>query len=226
MIEQAVIEHRIQKHIIGVLIHNKNARFRDLRPPKTDTNLFSYHLKILLKTGFITKQTDGYTLSHQGLVYADRVSIKKLNLRTQPKIISMLLIQNSEGDVLLQKRKKQPYINTWTLPYGKIHIDDRTIQKAAKREAREKLAITTDSLRHAGDAYIRVYVGDEILSTTLAHVFRYETDTLTASEDLVWVAPLELASLPLAPAVESVVARCFFGDSYFFVEFDEQWQAA
>lgn len=223
MFEQATIEHHIQKYIIGVLIRQKFARFRDLRPPKTDTNLFSYHLKVLIRQGWVEKVNQGYTLSPAGLSYVDRVSIQKLNIRSQPKIISMLLIQNSEGDVLLQKRTKQPYIDTWTLPYGKTHIDDPSIRAAAEREAMEKLGLETTALRHAGDAYIRVWLDGQILSTTLTHVFRSETDDITLTESLAWVKPLQLSKRPLAPAVEAIVTRSFFGDDHFFAEFDEDY---
>ncbi len=219
MIEQLAVDHHIKRHIIDVLMYHESARFRDLRPPRTDTNLFSYHLKALLKSGFVEKNDEGYTLSVAGLSYVDRVSTEKKAIRTQPKVITMLLIQNGEGDVLLQKRNKQPYINDWTLPYGKLHIEDTTVKDAAEREAEEKLAVTDAILRHAGDCYIRVNVQDEILSTTLVHLFRFETDTIVPSENLQWVQPHKLGKYRLAPAVEEIVARSFFNDPFFFEEF-------
>lgn len=225
MFEQQPIDHHIQKYIIGVLIHKKQARFRDLRPPRTDTNLFSYHLKSLQKCGLVSRCSEGYTLSPQGLAYVDRVSVKQLNVRSQPKIITMLLIQNGEGEVLLQKRSKQPYIDTWTLPYGKTHVDDESIREAARREAMEKLQLDNVSPRHVGDAYIRVRLNGAIMSTTLAHIFRFESDDIEPNDTLRWVPPLSLAKLSLAPAVESIVARSFFGDNHFFAEFNEVWAA-
>ena len=223
MFEQKSLQHHIQKYIIGVLIHRKYARFSDLRPPKTDTNLFSYHLKVLIKEKWVEKTEAGYTLSKNGLTYVDRVSLEKLNIRSQPKIITMLLIQNSEGDVLLQKRSKQPYIDTWTLPYGKTHIDDETIEEGARREAVEKLSFTPETIRHAGDAYIRVVAEGEILSTTFVHVFRFETDDIAETDSISWVQPLKLLRLNLAPAVEDIVSRSFFGDNHFFAEFTHDW---
>lgn len=223
MFEQKSLQHHIQKFIVGVLIHKKHARFRDLRPPKTDTNLFSYHLKVLMKENWVEKTDLGYTLSKNGLAYVDRVSIEKLNIRSQPKIITMLLIQNSEGDVLVQKRSKQPYIDTWTLPYGKTHIDDDSIEIGARRESLEKLNYTPEVIRHVGDAYIRVVIEGELLSTTLAHVFRFETDSIETNDSLQWVQPLKLPRLNLAPAVEDIVARSFFGDKHFFAEFTHDW---
>jgi 8-oxo-dGTP pyrophosphatase MutT (NUDIX family) len=223
MIEQIAIEHHIQKYIIGVLYHQRIARFRDLRPPRVDTNLFSYHLKLLLKAGFLEKCDGGYTLGRAGLLYVDRVSEARMNVRTQPKIVTMLVIQNGDGDVLLQRRTKQPYIDSWTLPYGKLHIDDATIRAAAQREAMEKLGVSDATPRHAGDCYIRVYDGSELLTTTLAHVFRFDRDDIEAGDNLQWVRPHKLQQLTLAPAVEKIMTRAFFNDPYFFEEFDETW---
>jgi ADP-ribose pyrophosphatase YjhB (NUDIX family) len=223
MIEQVDISHNIQKHIMSVLMYQEFARFRDLRPPRTDTNLFSYHLKALLRSGFVQKTDEGYRLSQNGLAYVDRVSTAKMSIRTQPKIITMLVVQNSDGDILLQRRTKQPYINAWTLPYGKLHIEDKTVIAAAQREASEKLKLDDQILRHVGEAYIRVRVGDDLLSTTLAHVFRFERDDIVMNDSLTWVKPHKLSLLRLAPAVEQIITRSFFGDDFFFEEYDAYW---
>ncbi|HMS93433.1 MAG TPA: NUDIX hydrolase [Candidatus Saccharibacteria bacterium] len=219
-----MISHHIQKHIVGVLIHQKYARFRDLRPPGVDTNLYSYHLKAMQKDGWVEKTTEGYTLTQNGLAYVDRVSLKKLNVRSQPKIISMLVVQNSDGDVLLLRRTKQPYIDTWTLPYGKTHIDDPSILEGAKREWREKLGDEPATIVHAGDGYIRVKKDETVISTTLAHVFYITDDNVQMNGKLQWVRPHKLTQYDLAPAVEQIVARTFFRDQYFFEEFEEEWQ--
>ena len=223
MVNQMTLTHHIQKYIVETLMYQKAARFRDLRPPKTDTNLFSYHLKALIKSGLVEKSEQGYSLSTAGLSYVDRVSTESHTVRSQPKIVTMLLVQNSDGQVLLQKRSKQPYIDTWTLPYGKLHIEDATLEKAAMREALEKLNLKNAPVCHVGDCYIRVMVEGDILSTTLAHIFRFETDEVKENERLKWVEPLDLATLPLAPAVEQIVARAFFHDQFFFEEYEQQW---
>lgn len=204
-------------------MYKEFARFRDLRPPHTDTNLFSYHLKALIKAGFVQKTDDGYRLSQRGLAYVDRVSTEKMAIRTQPKIITMLVVQNSDGDVLLQRRTKQPYINAWTLPYGKLHSEDQTIEIAAKREAKEKLQLDDQNLRHVGEAYIRVSIDDQLVSTTLSHIFRFERDDIQMNDSLMWIQPHKLSQLKLAPAVEEIVTRSFFNDAFFFEEFETKW---
>jgi ADP-ribose pyrophosphatase YjhB (NUDIX family) len=224
MIEQTIVTHHIQKHIIDVLMFHETARFRDLRPPKIDTNLFSYHLKLLIKSGLVKKIDGGYTLGNDGLAYVDRLSSANLNVRTQPKVITMYVVQNSDGDLLIWRRKRQPFINAWTLPYGKLHIDDISLEAAARREIGEKMAIKDkQEFRHIGDCYIRVTADNELLSTTLAHVFRFERDNITTHDNLMWVKPHKLSHYRLAPAVEAIVARSFFNDTFFFEEFDATW---
>lgn len=226
MIESISVNHHIQRHIVDVLMYQKIARFRDLRPARVDTNLFTYHLNALLKSGLVLKVDGGYTLSNSGLAYVDRVSAENKRIRKQPKIITMLLVQNSNGDVLLQKRNKQPFIDTWTLPYGKLHIDDNTAKSAASREAYEKLGLKDQEMTHAGDCYIRVKLeGGEVLSTTLAHVFKFDRDDISTNENIEWARPHKLSKYQLAPAVEAVVARCFFNDPFFFEEFEEAYES-
>lgn len=223
MIESVSVSHHIQRYILDVLMYREVARFRDLRPPKTDTNLFTYHLNSLVKANMIQKVEGGYNLTRLGLSYVDRVSEEKKIIRTQPKIITMLLIQNSDGDVLLQRRTKQPYINAWTLPYGKLHIEDETLEAAARREASEKLGLENQNVVHAGDCYIRVRSGGEMLSSTLAHVFTFNRDDIQTTDDIIWARPHKLGEYRLAPAVEAIVARGFFRDPFFFEEFESDW---
>lgn len=223
MIDTIEINHHIQKHILSILLHQKIARFREMRPPKTDTNLYSYHLKLLQKADIIAKTNGGYQLTPKGLAYIDRVNAEKFFIRQQPKIVTMLVIQNSEGDILLQKRTKQPYIDCWTLPYGKLHINDESLIAAAQREAFEKLGLANQKLTHAGDCYIRVKNGEDTISNTLAHIFRFERDNIATSDTIQWARPHKLKRYQLAPAVEQIMTRTFFHDHHFFEEFEEDW---
>lgn len=222
MIEQDIIKHHIGRAIIAHLHTHEYARFSEMRPDGIDTNLFTYHLKLLMKSGHVKKVEQGYTLGENGLVYVDRVSSVKMKLRPQPKIITMLLIQDGYGNILLQKRAKQPHINTWTLPYGKLHMTDASVSAAGLRESKDKLDYMPQDIRHVGDCYILTNqtIGDSITQTrTLAHILRFETDSIQPNESLQWVKPLNLHTLTLAPAVEQIVARAFFNDDFFFEEF-------
>lgn len=215
------IKHTIQKHILKVLLHQRYARYRDMRPLRVDTNLYSYHLKQLLKTSMILKTENGYTLGVKGLVYVDRLNAERAFRREQPKIVTQLVIQNSDGNVLLQRRNKQPYIDLWTLPNGKLHMDDVSLVTAARREAKDKLGIEQETMRHAGDCYLRVLSeSSEIITLTLAHVFAFERDDIPQSDSVKWVKPHKLHTYELAPCVEQIIARTFFKDPFYFEEFE------
>ncbi len=223
MIDNIPIEHHIQKHIIGVLMHHKVARFRDMRPPQTDSNLYSYHLGSLLKNKMVEKTDGGYTLTKKGIAYIDRVSTATLDVRLQPKIITMFVVQNSEGQVLLVRRQRHPFIGTWSLPNGKVHSTDASVMESARREAREKLGVVNQSMTHAGECYIRTLHDGEVVMSTLAHIWKFNSDEIASSENMGWVKPHRLNEMELAPAVENIVARTFFNDPYFFEEYEENW---
>lgn len=222
MTDRPVPDHTIQRYVIDMLMQQKFARYSDMKPPKVDGNLYSYHLKVLQKKRLIAKRPEGYTLTREGLVYADNANVLTVKPGVQPKVTTMSVIQNSDGDVLLFQRKRQPFIGTWSLPYGKIHVDDASVLASAQREAREKLGLDQPPLVHAGDCYIRVHDHDEAVMSTLAHVFYYETDEIKPHERLQWVRPHKLAQYDLAPAVEQIVARTFFRDPFFFEEYEVQ----
>ena len=111
----------------------------------------------------------------------------------------------------------------WTLPNGKLHMDDSSLHDAAKREAKDKLGIEQHEMRHAGDCYLRVTDGDEIVTMTLVHVFAFERDDIPLTDTLQWVRPHKLQQYELAPCVEQIVARTFFKDPFFFEEFSVEW---
>lgn len=223
MIDTTAVNHHIQKHILSVLMHQRYARFRDMRPPRVDSNLYSYHLKLMMKNGLVDKTEQGYTLGLGGVLYVDRVSTASVSVRQQPKIITMLVVQNSEGDILLYKKSRQPFIDLWNLPQGKLHIDDESIQAAARREIKEKIGDIDVKPEHAGDCYIRMKRDGEVVMSTLAHVFRFESDEIAEGESLHWARPHKLHQYELAPAIEQIIARTFFRDPYFFEEFEVDW---
>ena len=220
MSKKYIPKHKIQTYIIDVLMRQKYARFRDMRPVKADTNLYSYHLKVLQQEGFVVKSDDGYTLGKNGLIYANRNNASKSVIgEVHPDVRILLVIQNSNGDILLQKRDRQPFIDSWVLPGGSVRDSDSTIAAAAKRIAGESLQLQSVAPRHAGDCYIRILDENQVMMSTLVHVFRFETNELVPDDLLSWARPHKLGQYDLAPAVEDIVTRTFFNDPYFFEEY-------
>ena len=206
------IKHPIDVRIMAVLSRREFARFVDLKDKKTDTNLLTYHLKKLQTHSYIQKTKTGYTLAQNGIAYIENLT---KNVHT-PHVRVMILIQNSEGDVLLVKRPMQPYINTWTLPFRDLDVGDRSLAIAAAR-----IGVGAPPLRHVGDAYIRTVSGSDIVSSTLVHVMRGESDSFTIDGEHQWVQPYRLVNERLTPGIEQFITRSFFGDTFFFEEYEE-----
>ncbi len=223
MTKTILIKHVIQQHIINLLSERETARFSDLRPPSTETNLFAYHLQVLVRRGLVAKVNDGYKLNLEGLRYARATSSDNAPHSSQPDVMSVLVVQNSNGDLLLQRRDRQPYINTWTLPGDRLYSDDQTAAAPIRRIVEDQFQLAAINLRHAGEAYVRVYGPSDLITSTLTHVYRLESDDVRLDDNLVWVQPHRLGAYRLAPGTESIVTRSFFNDDCFFEEYDEQW---
>jgi ADP-ribose pyrophosphatase YjhB (NUDIX family) len=219
--------HYIQKHILKTLMYTKYARFRDMRPPKVDSNAYSYHLRMLQKEGLVEKTEEGYKLAPAGLFYVDRVSMTNLEPRLQPKVITMIVVKNHIGDVLLYSKLRQPFIGSWVLPFGKVHLDDENIDTAATRELSEKAGIDLKKVSHRGDCYIYAKVNGQIVSSVMAHIFSAALDTGevdTEKHAVRWVSETERGQLQLGPAVEEIVAETETDQGFFFKTFDVNWR--
>ena len=238
------IKHQIGRDIMAYLASHEQARFRDMRPVDVTTNLFTYHCKLLIKAGLVDKNDAHYALTAKGRAYVDRYMDVAVP-RHSPKVVVMLLIQDGCGNVLVQKRHRQPYMGAWTLPSAEMLIDDISVIAAAERIARQRLHFVPSSLRHVGDCYSTVGAYATVAAAptdggvltdgavisltteqrfvtetrTLVHVVRFETDELPEAATTKWIEPLAIARMDAAPGVEQIIARAFFGDTFFFEEF-------
>ncbi|QQS68607.1 hypothetical protein IPP24_01080 [Candidatus Saccharibacteria bacterium] len=241
-------KHPIQHYIVTYLSTHESAHFIDMKPQKVATNLFTYHLKVLVENDFIRKNRNTYYLTQKGCGYIFRASQNHPELSARAITKAAFIIQDGYGKLLVRKRDIQPGINRWELPSGDILADDYSIELAARRICYDSFRFDPHVLRHVGDCYVTVLaetdehrdeppgghmVEGELIkingekrqiveSKILLHVIRIETDAIVATSNLQWIEPLAMSQIPLAPAVEQIVTRAFFGDDFFFEEFTEQ----
>lgn len=217
--------HHIQKHILKELSVNKTRRYSEMRPPRIDSNLYSYHLKSLMRDQLVTKQDKTYCLAPKGLAYAERISIDKFEPRLQPKILMIFVIENEHGEIMLWQKSKQPFVETWSLLSGKVHLEDESLASAINRELLEKFN-SSHQTQHVGDCYIRAYVENELVSCVLGHVC---TLCLPKESQLHsrtrWAQKSALPSLDLAPATAQIIQEAQADQSFFFKEYNIQVSA-
>lgn len=132
--------HHIQLDIIAKLCEQSPQRFTQLHPLEIPNNVFSYHLKKALESGYIVQtNSNAYEPTRKArklLSYVD----SSTRHNTSPKMITMLLVKDTSGRILLLRRNSQPFPHWYGLPSGMVHSDER-LEDAARRELAEKTGI-------------------------------------------------------------------------------------
>lgn len=212
--------HYIEKHILKTLCYCKWARFRDMKPKNVDSNLYNYHLKLLMKDEMIEKLPGrGYRLLPKGMRFIDHVSIKNVEPRLQPKLLTKIVSINSDNEILLWPKHKQPFIGQWSLPSGKMHYDDSSVEHAVRREIRYMTLDEPRNLQHRGIVEFQAAIAGTIVSHTIAHVF---TASLTnVRHDFTKSIPLvHVPSLMLSPGTKETIEATYGHSTFFYEKYD------
>jgi 8-oxo-dGTP pyrophosphatase MutT (NUDIX family)/predicted transcriptional regulator len=169
MLEPKVMHH-IQRDILRSLLSAPNLRFKDIKPAGLESNIFMYHLKTLIKEDLVEKTDGGYTLTSKGKHFVDRANLESLKVRIQPKTITILAIENTDGKLVILERLHQPFINHKGFPSGKIHYGESLLQ-AAERELLEKTGFTGIPLTFRGNFIMRYDKDGATVNHIIGYVF-------------------------------------------------------
>lgn len=214
--------HIIQREILAKLITNPYLRYSKLKPKNIESNHLIYHLKVLMRDGLVVKNEDGlYLLSSKGKQLADSMSLTNYQPRKQPNIVTLITAQNSKGQWLVYKRKRQPLINQVGFVYGKLHLGE-TVEQAAHRELKEKTNLECE-LTHRGDGYITIYEQNEVVSQVMFHLFYGKNPYGEISKTnkpgvAAWAWEAEFAHPPFMPSMQDLVEKINTSKDRFFVE--------
>lgn len=216
--------HFIRRDILKELALRKWARFSDMRPKRVESNLYNYHLKGLIKDGYVENvKGKGYRLSPAGLRYADHVSFETFWPRWQPKSTTCLVTENN-GKVLLWKKHKQPFIDKWSLPSGKIHFEDASIEEAMRREISYFIDPSNVDLERAGVLEYTAYIGEDVVTHTIAQVFKSVIDSkVVTSERVEWLDIADLKATDMAPGTKEMIEAVRKHKDIFMESLEIKW---
>jgi len=204
--------HWIQRHILELLMTHSTMRFSELRAEGVESNLFQYHLRHIIRKGLVEKSGEGYRLAPAGLYYADRFSPIYKGERPQPKIITIVVLKDDKGRVLLQKKPRQPWLGTYHLPAGKVHAGETTNQ-AATRELEEKTGIHIDDMRFRSLTHVQIFKSGELVSDYFGFIFAANCEDVVGDG---WYDPDEgLNEIELEPGVKAILGFEHLGDGEF-----------
>ena len=139
--------HLAQTKILRELLFMPAARFAELQKASgLESDHVKFHIKQLVKLGYINKIGNAYQLSVIGKEYANKLDTDAGVIERQPKVAVLLVVEryNSKtriAEYLLQKRLKHPYFSFWGAPTGKVRWGE-TLLDAATRELKEETGLT------------------------------------------------------------------------------------
>ena len=171
--------HHIQRDILRRLLTAPALRFKDLKPAGMESNIFMYHLKTLIKENLVVKIDGLYTLTSKGKHYVDRSSLDSLNVRIQPKLITILMVTRQDGKIAILERLHQPFLGYKGLPSGKVHYGE-SLHRAAERELQEKTGMTDVKLALRGTFIMQFTRADEVVNHIIGYVYSGTLTSMTA----------------------------------------------
>jgi len=145
--------------ILRELLFNPNSRFTDLNIQGLSNDHFSYHIKVLIQDGYVTKNESKYLLTNKGKEFANRMDTDNTEIEKQPKVAVIIIATkniNGKKHLLVQERTKEPYFGYYGFITGKIRFGEK-VSETAKRELKEESGL------EGGNIVIKRIVHDHVV---------------------------------------------------------------
>ncbi|WP_299836735.1 NUDIX hydrolase [uncultured Jannaschia sp.] len=129
-------------------------------------------------------------------------------MTSHPKLGALAVVPR-DGRVLLVARAKSPNRGLWGFPGGHVELGETGLEAAA-RELAEETGVVAAPLRYLGNIDLIVREGGRVAHHYLlaAVLCEWRSGEPVAADDALdarWVAPDEMAALPLTPNVDRVL---------------------
>ncbi len=139
--------HKAQVSILRTIRRAELSRYSHLmRPTGMDSDSFKFHLRKLIKNGFITKTCEGdYQLTPSGKEFANNLDRVNRTVQKQPKLSAIIVASRIDHSgakqYLFQKRLRHPYWDYWGFISGPVRWGV-TPEEAAAHELLKQTGIT------------------------------------------------------------------------------------
>ena len=204
-----MLSHHLQQSIVETLSTRDELSFSELKPDEVDNKLFTYHLKIVIREGFVEKTNKGhYRLTPTGQKLWRRMREKPEVISIRAFSILFLVVRRSDGAWLLYKRNTHPLKDK----VGFMHVVPKAseqVNETATREVYERTGLTC-SFSVAGCGFFHTYHDDNIDGFTnftlmLCDVPFGQLTPNDRSADYFWVSRPDFSAPDMLPNMKLLV---------------------
>lgn len=176
-----------------------------------------YHLKGLLREGYVEKDEKQYKLSKKGMQYVSQLSLATRKQRKQPQILNCIVARNEKNEYLFVRWHRQPNLGLVSFPHGMMHFGESS-EESVRRELAEKAALTGD-VSYINTVLIRSFQGDEVDRHMLVRVFKAESlqplegaSVRTEVSEPFWALPSSVNPDEFIPGFHELALQVASGD--------------
>jgi 8-oxo-dGTP pyrophosphatase MutT (NUDIX family) len=212
-----------RREILRKLMHCRGMGFNELWGDEGKSNLFAYHLKVLVEDGLVGKSGDGYCLTHEGKKFSTYVEGTSGKRAKFPAVIVICVIYDEVEDrYVFMERTKEPFFGYWCWVGGKMGFDE-FVYETAKKEIFEETGLTCD-LEFKGILSAKTYSDGELSYNHQIFVVGGrnpvgELKTETREGRNFWLSEEEILEKKVIPSIVDVL-EIAKGDGFRWVEMD------
>lgn len=207
-----MLSHHIQNDIIHHLVRERTASFSELKPDRMESNAFNYHIKSLLREGFVCKSDDGsYTLTRLGMRLGLNSHLTAKQRLSLAHPVFLIMPIDNDGKILVRRRTAHPMYGYLGFIHGEPEHDELLDKSAAK--AMDRYANLECDYEIKGSGYARFLSGGELESFTsftllLARNPRGTLKKKSSTGENIWMEVDELLAHPkLFPNMKPLIKK-------------------
>ncbi len=132
-------KHDIQMHILRKLITaDSGLRYRDMKPEEIENDLYNYHLKYLVRDGYVSHEHSLYFLTDDGKKYVEDIApldpIGNVSELFRVNVLAGVIRKHGHTiEILNQHRKRHPYYGDTGIIGGTVRKGERIVDAASRK---------------------------------------------------------------------------------------------
>ncbi len=217
-----MLDHHLQRNIVYKLAFAPSMRFSDLKPDLIENKLFTYHLKKVVSSGYVSKKTDGsYELTPEGRRVGLRAVDTRFTLADKAESVLFLAVRRKhDGAWLLYKRATHPLLGKVGFMHAIPNANETTTETAHKI-CQQKTGLVA-SFRQLGGGFFRVFNHGELESFTHFELLVCDdaSGELRPADELAeydWYRKPDFSAEDMLPNMQ-ILSRLYLSNKPFFVE--------